>query len=118
MNRNCISGPITVLLVLIFTFFTSCTKHKKDTFTSPAAKAADTTKAVLPTHQDGYVWLHELTEIPYNTDKEGYDTLHHPKLTIDIKQNVLVINGKYRFRFTRKKAVSYTHLTLPTTSRV
>ena len=103
MNRNCISGPITVLLVLIFTFFTSCTKHKKDTFTSPAAKAADTTKAVLPTHQDGYVWLHELTEIPYNTDKEGYDTFHHPKLTIDIKQNVLVINGKYRFRFTRKK---------------
>ena len=117
MNKKRISRPMVALFALAFALLTGCTEQKKNASITPVAGTTDTTKSALLAHQEGDVWLYELSSVPYTPDEEDYEAIHSPKLTVDIKQNVLVLNGKYRFPFTRKKQSTNTFFYNDTTLR-
>ena len=108
---------MVALFALAFALLTGCTGQKKNASITPVAGTIDTTKSALLAHQEGDVWLYELSSVPYTPDEEDYEAIHSPKLTVDIKQNVLVLNGKYRFPFTRKKQSTNTFFYNDTTLR-
>ncbi len=117
MNKKRISRLEVALFALVFALLTSCTEQKKNASIIPVAGTTDTTKAALLAHQEGDVWLYELSDVLNSPDGEDYEAILYPKLTVDIKQNVLILNGKYKFPFTRKKQSTNTFFYNDTTLR-